>query len=855
MAEQREVFKLMAKLSSVDRDINSNAQEAYERVFSYVNNELTKIMEDSSFTQKSNLRAQLDSALANVQLFLRYPFLYGKTSIGIIAGKSQEGISFIRRLQRLQSSQTFVACDRQRSLPYVIYDDSLSNRISVTNHADNIIYLTVKEYLLMSNLYKENINIHDLVKSLAFSASLHHKYINYVVLPRYADTSSSEFGNLAALCKCIFIIHEDSLDYKKLPLAVGNHSGPLYVVAAPESASAQNAIKVLSTDYPGRKVQLVSLKDAISICSASNRPQNNFIFYEKVLSLLLQLQAHQATTIKKHTKNIELLGGGAVSADDVRTTMETLRQKEIERRDYEDKMQKQIDGGIQNVRELATKFEKALIYNIPNEMLDMLTNSDVDYASDFAEIEGQIVLLALKCGNQELAGRYVEKLEAQNHPIAYIYRLYYCKLAHVDYPMTAITKLKNDTSNRSAVLRAKIHFYEALQISPEERDELASKLATRDPEELYYAACHIERTEGKESARSCYIAAFDAGYASAGERLVEYFLSDGATYSFTMKRLADALVPKAAFEYGKACLNNNRYAQGITYLRISAALKYTPAVLFYSDHVYRKALLDKNRNDIKTAISLYRFISMHNNSLKQISVTAKLGVLYYLQDDFVHAKQFFDTDCSLPEAKFCLGSIYYYGKGISPNWGIAKKYLSEAEQQGNHEAGLLLRSLQTQEEKAQRVSRKEPESGKETSYSSYDKEADYNSTSKPVSTSDDGCFITTATCRSECRPDNCEELTAFRKYRDETLSLTDEGKALIAEYYRIAPSIVERISEEDNSEEIYSFLYSEYILPGYELLQQGRGEEAKKLYAKGIIMLANKYGIALTATIPIETIN
>ncbi len=44
-------------------------------------------------------------------------------------------------------------------------------------------------------------------------------------------------------------------------------------------------------------------------------------------------------------------------------------------------------------------------------------------------------------------------------------------------------------------------------------------------------------------------------------------------------------------------------------------------------------------------------------------------------------------------------------------------------------------------------------------------------------------------------------------------------------------------------------------MPGYKLLQLGRGDEAKKLYAKGVIMLANKYGISLTATLPIETIS
>ena len=852
MAEQRDVFKLLAKLSSVDHSINSSVQEAYERIFSYVNEDLTKIMNDSSFTQKSNLRARLDFALANVHLFLRYPFLYGKTAIGIITGKAPESINFIRQLQ---NSRGFLACDRQRNLPYVIYNDSISNRISATNRADNLISLSTQEYLLMSNLYKENINPRDLVKSLSFSALLHHKYINYVVLPRFADTKSREFSNLTTLCKLFFIIHEDTLDYKRLPPSVVTHSGPLYIVATPRSSSAQEACKFLSANYPWRNVQLISPDEAISVCDLNNHPQKNFILHDETLSLLLKLRAHQTITIKRHTENIELLARETIFADDLNSTIKTLRLKEIERRDYEENMQKQIEHAVQNVVSLVTEFENALKLSIPNEILDMLTSPHIEYSSDFADVEGQIVLLALKCGDQALAGRYLNKLEMQDHTMAYIYQLYYSEATGANYPSSSIARLQNDTSITPVVLHAKIHFCDALQLSLEDRDKLASKLVTRDPDEQYYAACHLERTEGKAKARMSYAAAFDAGSVQAGERLAEYFLSEGAAYSFDMKRLSDALIPKAAFEYGKACLENKRYAQGVTYLRISVALNYTPAVLFYSDYIFEKALQNKNANDIQTAILLYLFISKYHLSIAD--GTAKLGILYHLQGDFVRAKQCFDQDCSLPEACFRLGSMYYHGDGVAKDWELAKKYLLAAKQQGNHSAGSLFEQIQGAQTRGKNTQRsaecKKSTSGTKTSYSSYKKGTNYESTKTHIS-SDEDCFITTATCRSEGRPDDCEELTAFRKYRDETLILTDEGKALIAEYYRIAPSIVEYISHEDNAEEIYSFLFSEYIKPGYKLLQQGRGEEAKKLYAKGVIMLANKYDIPLTVTIAENTI-
>ena len=852
MAEQHDVFKLMAKLSSVDHAISSSAQEAYERVFSYVNEDLTKIMNDSSFTQKSNLRAQLDSALDNVQLFLRYPFLYGKTSVGIITGKAFEGIKFIRHLQ---NSKGFLACDRQRQLPYIIYNDSMGNRIAATNRADNLVSLSTQEYLLMCNLYKDNINTHDLVKSLSFSANLRHKYINYVVLPRYANTQSGEFCNLATLCNLFFIIHEDTLDYKRLPRAVADHSGPIYIVAAPQSQSAKAAFEFLNNNYPWRKVQLISPEEASSVCDLFNRPQRNFIFHDQALSLLLRLREHQAFTINKHTKNIELLAHGTIFSDDVRMTMEKLRKDELDRRDYEIDMQKQIDHAVQNILSLVTEFENALTLNIPSEMLDMLTRLDVEYSSDFADIEGQIVLSALECGDQPLASRYLNKLETQDYPLAYIYRLYYCEAIGADYPPSAIKSLQTNTSNKPIVLQAKIHFYSTLQLSPEDRDNLASKLVRKDTDELYYAACHIERTQGRENARVRYAEAFDAGNVQAGERLAEYLLSEGASYSFEMKRLADALIPKAAFEYGKACLDHKRYAQGITYLRISVSLNYTPAILFYADYVFEKAMKAKNESDIQTAILLFSFISKYHLSTAS---HAKLGILFHLQGDFTRAKQYLDQDCSLPEASFRLGSMYYYGNGVSKDWELAKKYLSAAKQQGNNSAGALLAKIQraqTREENEQRAKGYQVSSaGKKATYSTYKEETNYEAQSKHVS-SDDDCFITTATCKSQGKPDDCEELTAFRKYRDQTLSLTAAGKALIAEYYRIAPGIVECISAEENAKEIYSFLYSEYIKPGYKLLQQGRGEEARNLYAKGVIMLAKKYGISLTATIPIETIN
>ena len=56
------------------------------------------------------------------------------------------------------------------------------------------------------------------------------------------------------------------------------------------------------------------------------------------------------------------------------------------------------------------------------------------------------------------------------------------------------------------------------------------------------------------------------------------------------------------------------------------------------------------------------------------------------------------------------------------------------------------------------------------------------------------CYITTAVCASLGKPDDCYELNLMRRYRDEYLVNQKGGEEIVAEYYDIAPTIVNRIN-------------------------------------------------------------
>ncbi len=72
-----------------------------------------------------------------------------------------------------------------------------------------------------------------------------------------------------------------------------------------------------------------------------------------------------------------------------------------------------------------------------------------------------------------------------------------------------------------------------------------------------------------------------------------------------------------------------------------------------------------------------------------------------------------------------------------------------------------------------------------------------------------GCFFTSACCTYKGLPDDCEELTIMRNFRDTKLQKTEWGKKCIELYYREAPLILQRIERHSQREQIFEKIYSE----------------------------------------------
>lgn len=112
------------------------------------------------------------------------------------------------------------------------------------------------------------------------------------------------------------------------------------------------------------------------------------------------------------------------------------------------------------------------------------------------------------------------------------------------------------------------------------------------------------------------------------------------------------------------------------------------------------------------------------------------------------------------------------------------------------------------------------------------------SDSSGKTTTDIGCFLTTACMRHYQNnfDDNCYELTVLRWFRDNFVSKED-----IKHYYKTAPMIVSAIENDINSDMVYDYIYDNVVDACVEAIEKGDYEFAYNRYKNSILSLEQTY--------------
>lgn len=107
--------------------------------------------------------------------------------------------------------------------------------------------------------------------------------------------------------------------------------------------------------------------------------------------------------------------------------------------------------------------------------------------------------------------------------------------------------------------------------------------------------------------------------------------------------------------------------------------------------------------------------------------------------------------------------------------------------------------------------------------------------------SSDGCYLTSACTQARGLPDDCEELTVLRTFRDTYIRALPEGEADIRHYYAAAPQIVDAIERKGDASETFDCIYRELVQPCVQLIQDGKNEDAYQLYKTYSLALEKRY--------------
>ena len=125
----------------------------------------------------------------------------------------------------------------------------------------------------------------------------------------------------------------------------------------------------------------------------------------------------------------------------------------------------------------------------------------------------------------------------------------------------------------------------------------------------------------------------------------------------------------------------------------------------------------------------------------------------------------------------------------------------------------------------------------------YNKEEEYSRSYSTSTESSGWCFITTAASCALNKGRDCDELNFLRKFRDEHIKSSDEGLALVNEYYNIAPKLIDKIDLEEDSTTIYADLWTDYIVPSVKEIQAGNWQRAQDIYVAMVVDLSKKYDV------------
>lgn len=831
-----ETISLVAKLMNTQLQ-NNNESGSLEKLYEVVNKKVLTAIENSGYIQKSAIRDEITDNLDSFRIIADNPELAGKTVIGVAPCK-QVNPRLIEKILPTSAARLL-----NSTVPTLITASQQSSCYAV-NKLGNRILLTKEEVKHCNFLYHDaGINIKSLVSYFVLNTPAQTDSAAYVYIPHYSFNGSNRilFDTVDYM---VLLCSEAQPPEERLKALRHYYHGKVIILPLDEaSKTAVSARTGLFADCIAADED--SVKDMIA---SLIEPRNNYCPEPELILPLLRIQKYLYGKIQQGEEqmvafNSDLLKLESASEKQQTNTYKKQLADEIKKNK---KVYDEIRKCIEQLSDVAENYEKYVeMYLVGREDI---TQCHKDYFSLYFQIFLQYSSMkesvAVSRYQSILTNRFKANMVLCNEYAGYLH-------TSVKIPASLVEKAKKDGTCIGkyilcgcCVRNNEYHQEVVKSLSSREKDEC-------NADELCYLGLWAEQKEEYDKANGYYRDAVHKGSMQAGERLIKLSSGDSETKRSVWEELSEHMVPEANFRLARLYRNKEPRKEEF-YLRLAAACGHFQATKDIADKMFdaicekeecesvldgrKKGVDAAAKKDIKALLKTYLAVFDLEKSCRHTvsaderkTVLLNIGVLYYLISDYTNAFTYLNQ-AQTGQAFFLLGLIYENGYGVSRSLEKASgcyrkakyaQYPAAAAREAKVKGKIA--ALEAQKEaKQQELNEKLEE--RSTSYGD-----------------SSWCFITTAVCESLGKPANCPELEKLRDYRDMVLDKDPDGPAMIKEYYRIAPGIVERINADADHKQVYSMLYEKYIVPTVEEFDRGNYSAAKARYAKMVMELYEKF--------------
>ncbi|GEM_PF-4994236 len=843
MTTSEELFHLLSKLLTDEVKEEAPSRILYEKIYSMVQNEFSKVLGEIYYPRKKKLLEDLYEVLNELEMLSLYPELAGRTVVGILGTEGPVQRKIFEALSVSSKDRVFTGGN---SVPMVLHP-VLAKDIEGMNLLESSMNLTPKEFLAAhKKLYKEEIDLRNFIEAFSIPVETGLSHMVFLYFPNYAMRGKAVYKNLMKFCDCVL------LPYDERGLWQHNFKGfqweheveKVYVVAPDKKevftsffsglsdpkADLSEHLYVKEGRYGTMVLDFLREGDLRSVLESLNTPRNNISMVEEIMQPLTSLKTYLTGRILEKEDLVRKMNEDLLHLEDEEMGG-AIRKIRLDTQDVLDQTKENYRRVEDLTKELLdmTKEYEGYVYASSGFEAKELLRPETLYHGFYEEQTAELIFSLIEAKAFPMARRYGEALERRGYPYAYLFELYMDDEMKRALNPDGVRKLRSASEAHERIIRAKIRFAKEISLTSYEVLRLAASLKEPETALEYYLLGEATVREDPEKGKYYYEAALELGEERAGEKLIA-LLSQEDTWG--LRKLSDELVPKANYLYGMHQLETGRYASGITHLKIAAAFSYNPAIYHLADLQYQRYVDSSNEEErseeaFETAKDLYLYLEKLFPS--DVLVEERLGHLFYEEGNMRKASLHL-LRAKTASAYYLLGRIYEEGEGAAQVLETAESYYKKAAQLGHEKAEASLAKVQGKMKSLKRKSdltdeRLQPKR-------------------KIIHTEvKRGCFITTATCLALGKPDNCEEIMLLKEYRDTWLVHQKQGKELIEIYYALAPAIVKRIEEEEDWNEVYKGIYEKHLLKILGLLKGGYYKEVQKDYEEMVYGLKKAYGL------------